>query len=152
MCTDTVKLKKNYISFSHEICLDVLVESQAHSYRLVGSHSANTNNYVSSVCSIQSHSSSQSLLLHHIRIFLFSPNLLTDHQIRVSPSLVSPSWELTQQERSRSHSQQTWAARAVCGSHRSSQQACARMTLDFSYVEAFILFHLFSSVKYPFAC
>lgn len=76
--------QKNDILFNREIGLDVLIESEAHSYRLVGSHSANTNNYVSSVCSIQSHSSSQSLLLHHIRIFLFSPNLLRNHQIRVS--------------------------------------------------------------------
>lgn len=139
---------QNYISFSPEIDLDVLERARLTLTVLWEVTQQTLTNYVSSICSIQSHSSSQSLLLNHIRIFLFSPHLLTSHQIRVPPSLVSLRWELTQQERGRRHSQQTWAAQTVCGSHRFSEQVCAHMTLDFPYMEAFILFHFFSSVQY----
>lgn len=111
---------QNYISFSPEIDLDVLERARLTLTVLWEVTQQALTNYVSSICSIQSHSSSQSLLLNHIRIFLFSPHLLTSHQIRVPPSLVSLRWELTQQERGRRHSQQTWAARTVCGPHRFS--------------------------------
>lgn len=98
MCTDTDKLKTKYCL---AMKLTLMYSSRA---RLILTilwevTPQTLTNYVSSIYSIQSHSSSQSLLLHHIRIFLFSPNLLTNPQIQVSPSLLSLRWELLQQER-----------------------------------------------------